>query len=389
MALTPLRWISALVAGALLVLAYSYTPRERTGYQPDAREILSAQERRYSWMVTQTTDRLRASIVIDSLTRTLRPSGADTLRVFIARGIPASAHAAFVRATSRALQALGSPSLPVDVAFVLDTAQHVRGHARWSRFAATGEYVLPVATNDRCLSVVRLREPPDEGTSASKYLQLAESLNEYRLLGPCAFIGAFGRPGPRIAQWLHDGAWGYGLVAGWSRRSPKWQPPDWVSGDGGSWTLRNYMGLDGYRCAAGDLDACQVAAITPAPAARASALPRVWGGRVVSTSQSDNEWWYRLNLGPRQANFLSDLVVMVGQDDFRRFWTSAESVPEALESATGRSVGSATREWAQSQYAGYVQRGTRVPALTAGLALLFVSAGTASAVVAARRRRVR
>jgi hypothetical protein len=390
MALTPLRWFAALIAGALLVLAYAYTPRERVVYQPDTRELLAARERRMAWMVTQTTDRLRASIVIDSLGRSVRPSGADTLRVFIASGIPSAAHATLVMATRRALQVLGSHSLPIDVAFVLDTAQEVRGHARGARFAATGEHVLPVGANDRCLSVIRLRWPLEPGNAVSRSIQLAESLNEYRLLGPCAFIGAFGRPGPRITQWLNDGAWGYALLAGWSRRAPTWQPPEWVSdADAGSRMLRNYMGLDGYRCAAGDLDACQTAAVTPAPVTRASALPRVWGGRVVSSSQSDNEWWYRLNLGPRQSNFLSDLVVMMGHDDFRRFWTSSDPVPAALASATGRSIGSMTREWAQSQYAGYARRGTRVPPLTAGLALLFVGAGTASAVVAARRRRVR
>ncbi len=390
MALTPLRWIAAAIAGALLVLAYAYTPRAREEYRPDPREVLATRERRLSWDVSQTTDRLRASMVIDSLRGSVRPSRSDSMRVFIADGIPAGARASFHEATRRALRAVGETTLPLDVAFVLDTPQVVRGRNRGARFAAAVEHVLPVAANDRCLSVIRLRWPLDARTAAGRYIQLAESLDEQRLLGPCAFIAAFGRPGPRVTEWLNSGAWGYALVAGWSRRAPKWQPPEWVtSADRGSWTLRSFMGLQGYGCAAGDLGACETAAVTPAPVGRSTALPRVWGNQVVSGGLSNDEWWYRLNLGPRQANFLSDLVVTTGRDNFRRFWSSAESVPTAFQSATGNSIGLATHEWTQSQYAGYAIRGTRVPPLTAGLALLFIGAGTASAVVAARRRRVR
>jgi hypothetical protein len=399
MALTPLRWMAAAIVGALLVLTYAFSTTENERYVPDRREVLAARERRLNWLLAPTADRLRASMIADSVLRVLPASRGDSMRIVVTHGVPTAAHPAFVAATRRAVSKLGNPSLPIDVVYVLDTSEVVRGHRRGTRAWITGEYVLPVGPTDRCVSVIRIRGAPEIATAnpsaaaiataQQRYVRLAESLNDYRLLGPCAFIGAFGQPGPHVADWLTQGAWGYALVAGWSRRAPKWQPPEWSTGaDRASSILRNYMGMKGYACAAGDLAACQTVAVRPASSGRAVALPRVWAGRVVSSSLSDNEWWYRLNLGPRQANFLSDLVAMMGPDEFRRFWTSGEPVPQAMAAATGRSIGEVTYEWTQSQYEGYAGRGTRVPPLTAGLALLFVGAGTASAIVAARRRRV-
>jgi len=178
----------------------------------------------------------------------------------------------------------------------------------------------------------------------------------------------------------------------WSRRSTRWEPPAWYGSRGGNsdgWPLRGYMGIDGYRCATGDERACTAAISDPGPMNRRSALPRAWGGRVVTTTQNESEWYYRLNLGPRQASFLSDVVREVGTDRFRRFWTSREPVEQAFESATGRKLGVVTRDWAKSQYEGYIGRGAAVPPLTAGLALLFIGGGAATAIAAARRRTVR
>jgi hypothetical protein len=118
-------------------------------------------------------------------------------------------------------------------------------------------------------------------------------------------------------------------------------------------------------------------------------LPQVWAGRIISSTASDNDWYYRLNLGPRQANFLSDVVNAVGVETFRRFWTSREPVDQAFTAATGRSLAAATHEWTESQYSGFVGRGPGVPPLTAAVTLLFVGGGALTAVAAARRRRVR
>lgn len=388
MALTPWRWAAAAVVGALCVLTFAFTPRDVARYEPEQREVLALRERRLSWLVNETTDRLRASLVIDSLQRAIRPARSDSMRVFFG-GVPASARPVYLRAVQKSLEAVGSPTLPVDVVFVVDTAQQVRGRPRPARLAVTGEYVLPVAAGDRCLSVVRLRWPFDEQGNDG-YVRLANQMTVYRLLGPCAYVGAFGRPGPHVARWLAEGAWGYSLVAGWQRRAPEWSAPSWARDpEERSWALRNFMGVSGYRCATGDLESCEASAVAPSPPGRASALPRVWGGRVVSTNRSDNEWWHRLNLGPRQANFLSDLVFMAGPENFRRFWTSDAPVPDAFAAATGKTLASATHDWTQAQYVGRVSRGTPLSPLTAGVAFLFIGASAAGAVVAARQRRAR
>ena len=393
MALTPLRWAAVVVSGALLAITYFYTPPDPLRRNENERTVLAERERRLNARASDAADRLRASIIIDSLQRSLARVAGDSVRVFFGRGIPASTHELFRAATHRGLRALGSAALPVDVVFVLDTAETVRGVARGAARSATGEFVLPVSSTDRCVSIVRIR-PAFTSSEAEHFLtQLAGRLSVQRLLGPCAFVAAFGRPGPHVAEWLSRGAWAYAMVVGWSELSPKWQAPAWYGGrsdDSHGWPLREYMGLDGYRCAVGDQQACNTVVLErPATAGRTGGLPRAWAGRVISASPSQSDWWYRFSLGPRQPNFLSDLVHQVGYDNFRRFWTSREPVATAFESATGRSLGDATYRWTQSQYAGYVGRGAAVPPLTAGLALLFIGGAAATAIVAARRRTVR
>ncbi|HET9453508.1 MAG TPA: hypothetical protein VFO66_04405 [Gemmatimonadaceae bacterium] len=393
MALTPLRWTAILVAGCLLAVAYFYSPRERVPRPEDRRDVVVNQERQLGWAVTRAADRVRATVVIDSIRRAMPPGAAgDTMRILIDRGIPPAARTGFRDAARRALAALGNPRLPVDVAFVFDTTELVRGVRRGAGRDLAGEFVLPASDTDRCLAVVRIRSSIAASEGERRLTEIASRLTDRRLLGPCAFIGAFGPPGPHISDWLSSNGWGYALVAGWSEPFPSWNPPAWYglrTGNSDGWPLRYYMGVDGYRCATGDERACVVAISETGAPIRSGALPRTWGTRVISSTQNDNDWFFRLNLGPRQATFLSDLVNTVGPDRFRRFWTSTEPVAEAFESATGRTLGAATYDWTQSQYAGYVGRGAAVSPLTAGLALLFVGGGAVTAVAAARRRRVR
>lgn len=391
MALTPLRWTAALIAGCLLAVAYFYAPSDRIRRPNDRRETLAERERRLGSVTTRGADRLRATIVIDSVRRGLpRAPAGDTLRVFIGNGIPAVAHPEFANAARLSAATLGTPRLHADIAFVLDTTENVRGVARGAGRVTAAEYVLPIAAGERCLTVIRLRQTTKPDEANVHFLAIAHRLTEQRLLGPCAFVGAFGRPGPHVARWLDRGAWGYALIAGWTQRSPKWQPPAWYGqrdhSDG--WPLRYYVSIDGYRCATGDERACDAAITDPAPSSRTSALPQTWGNRIISTAPDGNEWWYRLNLGPRQGIFLSDVAQAVGPEKFRLFWTSTEPVAAAFQSATGRSFASATRDWMRVQYEGYVGRGAAVPRLTAGLAFLFIAGGTAAAMAAARRRRV-
>lgn len=392
MALNPLRWIAAAVAACLLAIAYFYTPAERAPRPGDQRDAIVTRERQLAFAATLAADRLRASIVIDSLRRSWRgmPAG-DTLRLLIDRSIPASVRPAFRGAAERALAAIGNPRLPVDLAIVLDTLQTVRGVTRSAGQSVTADHVLPLTDRDRCLSIIRIRAVIPAGDAERELSHIASRLVHRRLLGPCAFVGTFGRPGPHVAEWLARSAWGFSLVAGWSRHSPKWSPPAWYgTGDtSDGWPLRYYMGIDAYRCATGQQRACDVAVAEVGPAQRRNALPHIWGRRIISTAQTDNEWYYRLSLGPRHGTFLSDLVNEVGMDRFRRFWTSRDPVAQAFESATGRTLGAATYDWTQAQYAGFVGRGAAVSPLTAGLALLFIGGGAAAAMAAARRRSVR
>lgn len=392
MALTPLRWVACAVAGCLIAAAYFYSSKERPPRPEDRRDAVANRERQAGWSVTRAADRLRATVVIDSIQRSMsRVPAGDTLRVLIDRGIPTAARTAFRDAARRAMDALGNPRLPVDIAFVLDTTDVIRGVPRGAGRNVTGEFVLPLTDADRCLSVVRLRATMTAEEAERRLTEIASRLTDRRLLGPCAFVGAFGRPGPHVADWLSHSGWGYALVAGWAEPYPPWNPPAWYglrSDNSDGWPLRYYMGVEGYRCATGDERACAQAISEPDLPLRNSALPRPWGSRIVSSTQSENEWYFRLNLGPRQATFLSDLVSEVGTDRFRRFWTSAEPVAQAFESATGRTIGAATYDWTRLQYAGFVGHGAAVAPLTAGLALLFIGGGAAAAIVAARRRSV-
>lgn len=393
MALTPLRWIAAALAGCLLAAAYFFTPVERQRRPEEQRDILVQRERQLGGSVSLAADRFRVLVIVDSLQRSLpRIPAGDTVRVLVDRGFPEAARPAFRDVTTRALAAVGNPRIPVDLAFVLDSTETVRGVARGTGRNVGVEFVLPANDADRCLSLVRIRANLPAAEAKRELSAIASRLADRRMLGPCAFFGSFGRPGPHVAEWLSRNSWSYTLVAGWSSRSTKWQPPPWYGfseGTSDGWPLRFYMHADGYRCATGDERACESAVLAPETAFRRNALPRTWGTRIVSTTQNENEWYYRLHLGPRQASFLADLVNEVGVDRFRRFWTSSQPVPQAFEAATGRSLAAVTREWMDSQYGDYARRGAAVPPLSAGLALLFIGGGAATAIVAARRRTVR
>lgn len=393
MALTSVRWIAAALAGCLLAVAYFYSSSDRVPRPEDRRDAIAARERQLGFTVNQAADRLRATMIIDSIQRSLaRTRPADSLRVLFGQGFSAPAREAFITSAKRALSALGNPRLPVDVAFVIDSIDKVRGVPRAAGRTVAGEYVLPASDGDRCLSIVRIRAPMTAREADRRLTEIAFRTADRRLLGPCAFVGMYGRPGPHVAEWLARTGWGYTMAAAWSEHTPKWNPPAWYGlqeSNADGWPLRFYMSLDGYRCATGQEGSCEVAVMEPSSPYRRSLLPQIWGGRVISATPSDNDWYYRLNLGPRQANFLSDLVNTVGVETFRRFWTSPEPVNEAFAAATGRSLAAATHSWTEAQYSGFVGRGPGVPPLTAALTLLFVSGGALTAVAAARRRRVR
>jgi hypothetical protein len=99
------------------------------------------------------------------------------------------------------------------------------------------------------------------------------------------------------------------------------------------------------------------------------------------------QWWYSTTLGHWQGSLLADMAAMIGDADFRKFWTSALPPAEAFSAATGQELGAWTASWAKKSY-GDLGRGPAIPprSLSWAVALLVIALG--GAIAAASRRQV-
>lgn len=391
MALTPQRWLAAAVIGALVSVAYFLRTDAPQAVPQDPRSILMDRERSANSAAARAADRLRVVTLADSSARILRalPAG-DTIRVLFGRGVGTGVHTAVRNAVAQAHRAIGISSLPVDVVVGLDTGHMVRGVNRGSNPWISPNFVLPATAGDRCLVLLRVNTP--DARRESHYLNtLSARLSDNRILGPCAYIAAFGQPGPRVAEWLRSGAWGFALRNEWTVASPPWTPPRWANIRPANIheSLRYHLPTDGIGCLAGRRNPCEGVALNPRPATRfRSRYPDIWAARFVSAGSLHDEAWSRLSLGPQSANLLSDMVHALGRERFQSFWTSPEAVPVAFRDAAGRELGEFTQTWLAGQYGAGLRPGPSLPgsSIPAGLAVL--GFGAVAAIFVVRRRQV-
>jgi len=385
MALTPLRWMALAVGGALLVASIILEFDSEHRWSEGGRWPRVNSLQRVKSAAGNTADRLVMLRVRDSVLGVLaRLPRTDTSRVLMSGGLGKAQHSFLLLANNTRRHRPARPAMPVDVAFVLDTARFVigidRGLNRWIRV----DYLLPATASSRCLVIARVR--PRELT----YLRQREFTQ--RLLGPCAFYERFGMPGAQVDAWLLAGGWAFARHNSWFGGPSPWNGPSWVfevnRGDV-FWGARRWMPPEGFRCVAGEPDTCDRIVLTPAARSSRVEVTAVAGTRLVSVN-SLHEWvgWGPRPLGLWESRLLGDMVRELGPERFQRFWSSSAAVPDAFRAATERDLGSWVSQWGQSAY-GEQTRGPEVPRGGVPLGLGVVALSLAGAGVAARRRQVR
>lgn len=250
-------------------------------------------------------------------------------------------------------------------------------------------------------------ELPDGGSYCAVVLPVLErgrresaalepALDGHRL-GPCAWWGRFGAPGPAVERWLAAGAVQY-TVRRRLRQDDLWYLEETARGVFGGPDQALAMNGPLRRCLDGVTPVC-TALLTAGPGdagldGPARAAP-VWlqgadpGPRTQGYLGQLWRWPATLPMGVPSPVLLADLEREFGTGAVRAFWTSDEPVGRAFRTAFGTDAGSWTHRWLAGYYARARWALDPLPALPATLsvaALLAVAAAMAGGV--SRRRRL-
>lgn len=354
--------------------------------------------------LSQTNDRLRLLEIRDSLLARYPANERRGLTVAIDSSIPAGLAASLQRLVRDKWDRLGIRStMPVLVAVVLDSATTSHGFQRRYAGPLTSpiNVFLPRTSAARCIAVLRMsnafnRLPSQVRASVAQNLKAPSTIDA--VLGPCAYLASFGRPGAHVGAWLRAHGWSLARMAAWNTSSPPWAETGdprayWFRdrlatlGDP-SWRVRVIVGHSGLACIAGEAGACVDAAGADRHAAPQDSA---WSNSVVNTFGASAYYYYFAikpsPLGAADSWLVSDMARSLGDSAFRQFWTSDKPVPEAFAAASGVSLDAWVRAWARRTY-GNVPTGPSLPENAALAGLVALIAGFAMAVVIERRRRV-
>lgn len=359
MALTNARWLLILlVAFAVVPLLVMREPAKRDRAEPDRSEVLRSRADRARNRASRTAERYLAMRLHDSIVAAARRTPAQD--VFLDAALDSATRTAAQRMIARAgLRELGS-QVRVRTFVLLDTVTRVRGMQRsgW-RGSVNVDHILPLAgTADDCFVVVRVN-PLRPILNSRWYRHLAEMSSEMtarRLAGPCAFMAAFGHPGPHIRTWLDDRGWRLGEIGGWTNNQLEWLPPRWfatelemMAASDRERALRSLLPAVGITCVQGNAGSCEAAVLQRVRYRPATTS----GGRYFATGEYnafldfDNLWISRLApFGSMDRTLLADMVRRLGPERFYAFWTSESPPSDAFRRATGRPLGEWTHEWA-------------------------------------------
>lgn len=399
MALTPFRWIAGLVVGFLLasiIILREPTSRARAA---DLDDDLNQRAERHARHASSAAARLRVAQVSDSV-RIANEQTAERAPIRVLRD------AAFSVESQRALDSAAwravdphraTGAMGIDVVFVFDTLTRVRGAELRKDFGTRVDYVLPRHADDRCAVIAHVERGDESGRAISRGLM--NDVAREQLVGPCAYLRAFGMPGPRIDQWLRTHAWRFAGHGSWVRAEQpvdlraerKWLASPFEEAMGTETTLffLREMQLDAVRCAAGQMDACTQMMLAP----RMRGAPVMLNGNILFRAYRNlGDERYFLGSGPlgrREPLLLADMVRTLGRERFARFWTSSEEVPVAFESAAGESLGEWTSRWMVAHYGPVPPRGAGVSTRSAGMSLALVLFAIAAALGVNARRQFR
>jgi hypothetical protein len=205
-------------------------------------------------------------------------------------------------------------------------------------------------------------------------------------LGPCAFLAAWGTPGPAVRRWLARRNYDLATFPGWDREwsvQSRWvsvrfareanTPPTWY------WPAVYGHPITAIGCLAGRATSCRAAVLSGAGDSFDDSVPRLL----------TNQGWYwlrqeRLVVGDR---YLADVAREVGHERFLRFWNSPQPVDTALAAALKMPVGEWTKRW-ERRIVPPLPLGPAAPLGAALLGSLLSAAAVALVARAAARRQV-
>ena len=290
---------------------------------------------------------------------------------------------------------------PVIVFFATDTASRDRddlpapSRVRWIE----AQYVLPAASDGRsCISIVRVGQSAlDDRTRRNGRLMSDIALDGAagKLLGPCAYMGAYGMPGRGVARWMARSGYGLGLRSpapgtdtlrsAMPTFTPERETIVEVILRASGWSpQRDWLHPDLVACTAGDDGRCLAALSVGGPD---SAGLRAPGLLRSSGIPFDRGAWpaERSRLMGTGGWLLASLHDEAGPEAFRRFWTSELAPDQAWASATGSPLSSTARRWIANTFdVGRTRRGPHPVALMLQLAL--GAAGIGGALLIRQRR---
>ena len=401
MALTPLRWVAAAIAGCLAAAVLVLRPDAPKDPPTDQAWQLRQELDRHGTHASYAARQLRLVTLFDSLGAagaigdTAGPTGRlPTVRVRRDPALPAELADTLASLARRAARTVrDSAGTGTDIVFVYDTLSQLRG-AALRHLGTMVEYRLPRTRADRCVALVRV------GASATTTRQLLGVLSTTaaaeQLLGPCAYYQAFGLPGREVDRWLRARGWAFVGSGSWDRGARRTALAESGPLKGrsleravfGQTTLPFLyeMQLEGTQCAAGETDACARAMLAPSP----RRFPATFDARILMSAfpllDADVEWYPPRAFGRHETSLLAAMVRTLGHERFARFWSSSEQVPRAFEQAAGEPLERWASAWAESTYGAMPARGPRVGGGSAVVALAMVAAAFALALVVSGRR---
>jgi hypothetical protein len=215
------------------------------------------------------------------------------------------------------------------------------------------------------------------------------ALQVEELPNPCRVVGRFGVPGPRIAEWLDRGAWGFGssgervMVDHQGLRNRSYA--EWPYFGTRKHPLATANAVAGG-CMAHDATDCESAILDPiAREGPRSELTRAVGSSPASFAEVD--WADESPFGYLDDSLFAELEDEFGAEAFARFWSSEQEVPAAFEAAFGVELGDWVLAWVDAQM-GTSPTGPGIPFGDLILAILTVGLLTAAGSRVAMRRQI-
>jgi hypothetical protein len=372
--LTPGRWLAAAVIGCLAasIIVVLEDPFSWNDPAVERRQLIlrSRLHRDHAYLAAS---RLRQLQLRDSISRVAaRDKRKDHVRTFFDPTLPPEVRSGIDWLLPRATRKAQTGRIPIDVAFVFDTISRIGG-MEVGRGGATIAYVLPNGPEDRCTVIHRTHESSPRYRRSFVGQSIRTEAAVEQLLGPCAYYGVFGMPGPIIGKWLEERGLLFAMDGSWERTAPP------VSGgrdlyyyayhSGVGWGNLNMLSPQGASCAIGKAADCEPLFLSSVPGARKP----VWSGMIL------HQFSRSPRLGGRESVILAEMVRTLGREKFAAFWTSSDSVSGAFQKAAGEPLGEWTSRWANQMYEPS-EVGPRMPGWTAVTSFLLIALGLLIAI---------